>query len=366
MKKRWIAVLALSGLLALSAACGKSGEVNEENAAQEGAVGGIADEYPDSSITRLGKYNGVEIAAISTEVTDEEIQAQIDNLLASYPDSVPVEDKTTVEEGDIANIDFVGKLDGEEFEGGSSDGEGFDLEIGSGSFIDGFEDGLIGKEVGDSFDLPLTFPESYPPNPDLAGKDVVFEVTVNAIVEHVTPEWNDEFVQAHTQYDSTAAYEEELRASLGEQKAVNAAAQKEYEAMEAVIADSEFDCSEEELQSIRDSQTQEYQTYASYYGMELDDFLLGVMQVSREDFDSEIDRMAQFQIKCTLAVDAIAKAENITVSEDEYQAGLESLAGDYGMESAEEFEEQYGRQTVENSLLYDKVVDFVAENAVEI
>ena len=112
MKKRWIAVLALSGLLALMAACGTNTDTAEnENTAEDTAEGGIAAEYPGSSITRLGKYDGVEIAAVSTEVTDEEIQAQIDNLLASYPDSVPIEDKTVVESGDIVNIDFVGRLE---------------------------------------------------------------------------------------------------------------------------------------------------------------------------------------------------------------------------------------------------------------
>lgn len=362
MKRRWIAVLALSAAFALTAACGNSSGTAEE----ESTDTGIAAEYPDSSITKLGKYEGVEIAAVSTEVTDEEVQAQIDNLLASYPESVPIEDKTVVENGDIVNIDFVGKLDGEPFDGGSSNGEGFDLEIGSGSFIDGFEDGLIGKEVGTTFDLPLTFPDPYTPNPDLAGQDVVFEVTVNAIVEHVTPEWNDEFAKEYTGFDTAAAYEEDLRTSLQQQKEQQADSQRQYEAMQAVVADSEFECSEEELQSLRDSRTQEYETYASYYGMELDDFLLGAMQMSREDFDSEVEAWAEFQLKCTLAVDAIAKAENITVTEDEYQTGLQTLADDYGAESAEAFEEQYGRSTIENSLIYDKVVEFVTEQAVEV
>ncbi len=367
MKNRWIALLALSCALSLTAACSKSGDVStENNAAQEIAVGDIAAEYPDSSLTRLGKYKGVEIAAVSTEVTDEEVQAQIDNLLASYPESVPVEGKTVVEEGDIVNIDYTGRLDGEEFEGGSSGGEGFDLEIGSGSFIDGFEDGLIGKEVGTTVDLPLTFPDPYSMNPDLAGKDVVFEVEIHAIVEHVTPEWNDEFAKEYTGADSAASYEESLRASLQQQKEESAAAQKEYDAMQAVIDDSEFECSEEELQSLRDSRTQEYETYASYYGMELDDFLVGAMQMSREDFDSEVEKWAEFQLKCTLAVDAIAKEENISVSEEEYQTGLQTLADEYGAESPEAFEEQYGRNMVENSLIYDKVVALVTEQAVEI
>lgn len=142
----------------------------------------------------MAAIKALKFRAVSVEVTDEEIQAQIDNLLNSYPDVKTVEGKTTIEEGDIVNIDFVGKLDGEPFEGGSSGEGGTNLEIGSGSFIDGFEDGLIGKTTGSTVELPLTFPEEYSLNPDLAGKDVVFEVTIHDIVEYVTPEWNDEFV----------------------------------------------------------------------------------------------------------------------------------------------------------------------------
>ena len=350
-------MLALAGMLALTAACGSG-----ENAEEESAATGLASEYPDSSITRLGKYDGVEVAGISTEVTDEEIQAEIDNLLASFPDSVPIEDKTIVEDGDIVNIDFIGRLDGEAFEGGSSGEGGYDLEIGSGSFIDGFEEGLIGKEVGSTCELPLTFPDPYTPNPDLAGQEVVFEVTVNGIVEHVTPEWDDAFAQEYTGYETTAAYEEALRASLQQQKETNAASQKEYEVMQAIIDDSEFECSEEDLQALRESRAQQYETYASYYGVDLDTFLLGVLQITREEFDQQAD----FELKSRLAMDAIAKAENITVSEEEYQEELQALADNSGAESAEAYEEEVGRDAIENSLLYDKIIEFVTSRAVEI
>ena len=344
MKRK--AALLLAGMLVCSAALA-------------GCSGG---NQASNDYVTVGGYKGIEVDKVEDqeEVTDEDI----DNYIASVQqqNAQEVTDRP-VQEGDIANIDFVGKMDGQEFDGGS--GQGYDLTIGSGQFIDGFEDGLIGKEVGTTVDLPLTFPDPYT-NPDLAGQDVVFEVTIHAIVEHVTPEWNDEFASEHTGYDTAAAYEESLRESLQQQKEESAVSQRQYEAMQAVIADSEFECSEEELQSLRDSRTQEYETYASYYGLELDDFLLQAMQMSREDFDSEVESWAEFQLKCTLAVDAIAKAENITVTEEEYQAGLETLAEEYGAESAEAFEEQYGRGTVENSLIYDKVVDFVTEQAVEI
>ena len=358
MKNKLVITALLAGMLALTAACGGKDKTAEE--------AGIAAEFPNSKVTKLGSYKGVEVPAVSVEVTDEEIQAQIDNLLNSYPDVKTVEGKTTIEEGDIVNIDFVGKLDGEPFEGGSSGEGGTNLEIGSGSFIDGFEDGLIGKTTGSTVELPLTFPEEYSLNPDLAGKDVVFEVTIHDIVEYVTPEWNDEFVQKNTEYASVDAYVEAARELMKKQKEENAKGEEEYSVMEAIIADSEFECDEKELQSLKDTQIQQYETYASYYGVGLDEFLLSAMQLTREAFDEQINEMANFQLKCTLIVDAVAREEKLTLTDEEYKEGLESLAGEFNAESPEAFEKQYGRDMVENSLLYDKTVDFLTEHAVEI
>ncbi len=348
MKKRWIAA-ALVCTLALTGGCGKStgGEASDSSTASD-----IAGQYPDSSITKLGNYKGVEIAKENVEVSDDEVQTEIDNLLASYP-TYQKTDKTTVEDGDWVNIDFVGKIDGEAFEGGSSDEGGYDLLIGSDSFIDGFEDGLIGKNVGDSFELPLTFPEDY--TEDLAGKDVVFEVTINAIEEQVDAEWNDAFVQKNTDYETVEEYVEATKASLLEEKESN----KPYYVMEAIVEDSEFDYADSDLETLVDAQKQQYEQYASYFGMTLEDFLS-----NSKITDEELQDNAKFQIGCTLAIDAIGKAENITVSDEEYETGLSELAEQYGADSAEDFEEQYGKTDIENSILYDKILDYVVEQAV--
>lgn len=349
MTKKWIAA-ALVCALALTGGCGKSKTADSA----KDAASGIAAQYPESKITKLGNYKGVEISSADTEVTDEEIQNEIDNLLASNP-SYQKLDKTTVEDGDWVNIDFVGKKDGEAFEGGSSDEGGYDLLIGSGSFIDGFEDGLIGKSVGESLSLPLTFPDPYPQNTDLAGQEVVFDVTINAIEEQVTPEWNDEFVQANTEYQTADEYVEALKASLQEQKD----SQKSYYVMQAIVNDSEFECADSDVQTVVDAKKQQYQTYASYYGMGLEDFL-SATGMSEDTLKED----SIFQVKCTLAIDAVAKAENMTISDEEYQTGLADLAEQYGADSAESFEEQYGKEDIENSLLYDKVLDFLTEQAV--
>ena len=353
MKKKWIAA-ALVCALALTGGCGKSKSSDASDSGTGSTASGISGQYPDSSITKLGNYKGVEIAEADVTVSDDEVQSEIDNLLASNPVYQKL-DKTTVEDGDWVNIDFVGKKDGEAFDGGSSDEGGYDLQIGSGSFIDGFEDGLIGKQVGDSFELPLTFPETYTPNPDLAGQDVVFEVTVNAIEEQVDAEWNDEFVQANTDYRTVDEYVEATKASLQEQKDSD----KAYYVMQAIVDDSEFDCADSDVQSLVDTQKQQYEQYASYFGMSLDDFLSNNGMT-----DEKLEENARFQISCTLAIDAIGKAENMTVSDEEYQSGLEELANQYGAESGEAFEEQYGKEDVENSILYDKIMDYVVDQAV--
>lgn len=361
MKKKWIFMLALVGLLAMTGACGNKKEENPQE-----STAGTENEFSDSKVVKLGNYKGVEFKAISTEVTEEDMQGEIDNLLATYPDTKPIEDKTIVEDGDTVNIDYVGRLDGEPFAGGSTQEGGDNLTIGSHSYIEGFEEGLIGKEVGNTYDLPLTFPDPYNPNPDLSGKDVVFEVTVNAIVEFVDAEWNDEFVQKYTGYDSIDAYREWLKESLEQEKIQNAQEQKEYLIVQAIIDDTEFDCAESDLETLKNSTIEEYQTYASFAGMELKDFLLYYSGISEEEFERQVSELAEFQLKSRLAIDAISEAESISLTEEEYQEELKNLATQYGAAGPEEFEEAYGRQAIEADLIYDRTIDFVVENAVEI
>lgn len=362
MKKRTLALLALAGLLVFTAACGgkkDSEKTSEKPAAEE-------EDIQNSKITKLGTYKGVEVPAASTEVTDEEVQAEIDRLLAAHQEAVPVEGKTVVEEGDTVNIDYVGKRNGEEFQGGNSNGAGYNLTIGSHSFIDGFEDGLIGKEVGGTYDLNLTFPEQYPNNPDLAGQAVVFTVEVHNIVKMQNPEWNDDFVKANTEYGTVDAYMEGTRASLKKAKEKNAQDEKEYNVIQAIIDHSEFDCAEEDVASLKDQMKQEYQSYAAGAGMEFADFLMYYMGgMTEEQFDVQVQNLAEFQLKSRLAVEAISEAENLKLTEEEYQKGLASLAADNGYEDGAAMEKEYGRTKIEKSLTYDKTIDFVVGKAVE-
>lgn len=348
----------------MTAACGGKEEAETNEAPVETET---QTQESKSKVVKLGNYKGVKAEAVSTEVTEEELQAEIDALLNFYPATKPVEGKTVIEEGDTVNIDFVGRMDGEPFEGGSSQDQGYDLTIGSGSFIAGFEEGLIGKEIGNTYDLNLTFPDPYKVNPEMSGKEVVFEVTVHEIVEYVDAEWTDEFVAKYTEYDSIEAYREGTKALLETEKVQNQPSEWENRVIQAVAADTEFEFDQEEIELIKTNIVQEYEMYASLYGVEMAEFLKYYMNgISEEEFYQQAAERAENQLKSQLVIEAIREAEQITVTEEEYQEGLKDLAEQYGAESPEAFEEQYGRETVEDGLIFDKTVDFVVEQAVEI
>lgn len=357
MKKKWLLVLTLAGVLALTGAC-KSKTDDTENTTEETA------EASEGKLLKLGNYKNVEIEAIDTTVTDEEMQEMIDGLLAAFPETKPVEGRTIVEDGDTVNIDYVGRKDGEAFAGGTSGEGGYNLTIGSGAFIPGFEEGLIGKETGGTYELQLTFPEDYSNSPEMAGQDVVFEVTVNQILEYVDAEWNDAFVQKNTAYDSVEAYMEGTRADWEAYKEEQAPAQKEMSVVKAIIAASEFDC-DEELKSLEDSMRAQYEKTAQGYGIDLETYVTS-SGIDMAEFENQLKDAADYQIKGRLVLKAIADAENMTITEEEYSESLKELAETYGAESPEAFEEQYGRDTIEENLLLEKALDYVVGQAVEV
>ena len=366
--------LVCAGALALGAAgCSKSDSSSSASSEAASSVLGSAADYDYQNftysdgldengywegiraldyVTLPEDYASIPVQRADVEPTSEDVQAQIDSLLSQNSTTQDVTDRAAAN-GDTVNIDYAGTVDGVAFTGGTY--TGYSLTLGSHSFIDGFEDGLIGKNVGDSFELPLTFPDTYTPNPDLAGQDVVFDVTINAIEEQVDAEWNDAFVQKNTDYETVDEYVAATKESLQQQKDSD----KAYYVMEAIVNDSEFEYADSDVQALVDTQKQQYEQYASYFGMSLDDFLSNSGMT-----DEKLEENARFQIGCTLAIDAIGKAENMTVSDEEYQSGLEELASQYGAESGEAFEEQYGKEDVENSILYDKIMDYVVDQAV--
>ncbi len=316
-------------------------------------------DYKASDYVTLGQYKGLTVVKEPLEVTEEEIDEEILTEL-QYSDALETITEGVVQEGDIANIDYEGKRDGVAFDGGTA--EGYDLTIGSHQFIDGFEDGLIGVAVGDTVELPLTFPENY--GNELAGADVVFTVTVNEIKR--VPELTDEVAGKVTdgEYNDVASYRESVRAQLE--------ATREQEQETIVMSDlmtqisntSEITGYPQEMIDYNVAlMEQYYRSIAQMYSMEFEDFLSSYLEMTPETFQSEAVLACQEMMQQELYLKAIAEAEGIELTDEEYTAGTERYAQQYGYETAEELIAANDEKEIRISLLLDKVYDFLIENS---
>lgn len=317
--------------------------------------------YTASDYVELGEYKGLQVTKGSAEVTDDEILEEVTHDV-SLADKLETLTEGTVQKWDTANIDFEGKLNGEAFDGGTS--KGYDLEIGSGSFIAGFEDGLIGVQVGETVDLPLTFPENYG-NADLAGQDVIFTVTVNEIKR--APELTDELVSTITdsEYSDVESYRESLRAELQADKESVLESQVKADLVSLVAGGSTITgYPQEVIDYLVDNNRTYYENYAAAYSMEFEDFLLQFMGMTEEQFEEETLAQAQEFMEQELYLTAIAEAEGIEISDEEYSQECQQYADQYGYDSVEDFVAQNGEGNIRSSMIQNKVLDFLLENAV--
>ena len=318
-------------------------------------------EYNASDYVTLGNYKGLTVTVDPVVVTDEEIEQQIqENIeLAGALETV---EEGTVEYGDTANIDYEGKLDGEAFDGGTA--KEYDLAIGSHTFIDGFEDGLVGASVGETLDIPLTFPENYF-SEDLAGKDVVFTVTVNEIKR--APELTDELVNTITDGDYTdvASYTDYIRSSLESSKEEEKKYNIQSDILTQISGSSEIkEYPQEAVDYYVSSLESGIREEAEMYGMEFADYLSVAYGLAEEDFQDQAVMVAQQNLQLELYLKAIAEAESLELGEEEYQAGCEDYASRYGYNSGEELVAANGEDMIRRSLLMDKVLNFLVDNAV--
>lgn len=318
-------------------------------------------EYQASDYVTLGEYKGLSVSLEPLKVTDEDIDEEV-RYYVQMADALETLTEGTVQEGDTANIDYEGKLNGDAFDGGTA--KGYDLVIGSHSFIDGFEDGLIGVSVGQTVDLPLTFPENYM-SEELAGKEVVFTVTVNEIKR--MPELTDELAStvSNGEYTDAESYRESIRTMLEE----NNESQKEYfiksELLTQVVNVSEIkEYPQEMLDYGYNNMVSYYKEYAESFEMEYADFLSTYFGLTEEEFDNQINEMVKQNLRQEMFLKAIAEAEGFEVSDEEYAAGCERYAEENGYDTAEELVAAYGESVVRISLLQDKVLDFLMDNAV--
>lgn len=302
----------------------------------------------------LGDYKGVTVEKTIQSVTDEDVQNEIDNALANYP----VEVDQAAKEGDTVNIDYVGKIDGEEFDGGSD--QGADLKLGSGKFIDGFEDGLIGARKGETRTLNLTFPEDY--TQDLAGKAVEFTVTVNAVKEPLS-EPTDQWVADNIEgYDNIADYKAGIRSEQEESNEQTAENQVRYAAWTQVIDNCTINEYPETLVEVgKKLYKQQVETYAKYAGMELDAYIES-SGLTQEEYQSNMEEYGKDVAAQALVCQAICNKEGFAIGDDDYQKALQDMLTEYGC-TEEELIQTYGQDNVEQSIMLNRVSNLIMENA---
>ena len=378
MKKR-IALAFMTGFcVAALAACGgtKAAKVETDTAAASETAATeteaeteteayYAYNYDLDQLVSLGDYKGLTYTIADTSVTEEEIDTEIGYKLKEYEAPEQITDRAA-EDGDTVNIDFEGKMDGEAFNGGSA--EGYTLVLGSGSFIDGFEDGLVGVKPGEKVTLDLKFPDEYPNNPDFAGKDVAFDVTLNYIHgETITPELNDEFVVSLGLDDvkTVDAYREYVRGYLTEGKISDAESSMRNELVEKAVANAQVkELPEDLVEQYKNEYTSYYSEYAQYFGMELEDFLTQYMNnMTVEDLEKEARTYGEDAAKHMLVICAIARAEGLDNTDEGYDEKLADYAEQNNFDSVETFEETYGKEYLKQVIINERVFDFLADNA---
>jgi len=352
MKKKITAFTALLVVLVLLAGCAKSSERPFN--------------YDLSKYITLGKYVGIEYTYSVEDVTAEAVEKFINAELKEkgYGEEKEITNRA-VENGDIVNIDFEGKLNGEAFEGGSS--KGHDLTIGSGTFIEGFEDGLVGAKIGETRDLNLKFPEDYGKE-ELNGKAVVFTVTVNSIKATVYPEITDEILKELGDYANIEAYNDYAKAQVKENNEQTAKNKKESEIWSKIVNDVKvIELPQKEIDNYKELLLESYeQTAQNNYGMSYEELLKQLNNQTLEDIDPQLTEQAQQATKEYMTIVAIARDQGLDLTEEEYQEQADTYAKSSGYPTTEEFLEAIDQGQFYLSLLIERVMDFVVENAVEV
>ena len=353
-----MAVMMVSGCSAMTDSTATTeNTVTTEATTQESETtteGPRPEELNPGEIVSLEEYKGVTYTPLSTEVTDEEIETRIQQLLDAYPSLQKVD--RAAQNGDIVNIDYVGTKDGVAFDGGTD--SGYDLPLGSGQFIDGFEAGLIGATAGQKVTLNLTFPESYP-NEELAGQPVVFEVTVNEVQESVKAELNDAFIAENTDFATVDEYRAALRKEMEETAISNAENQKRLDVFKKVVDNSEVTISDEAVQAYYEDQHKSYEEQAALFGLDLET-MMSYYGMDLATFEDELMVMSREGCKQNIIVNAIAKEENIVVEEQE----LKDMADAFEYEDVDAMAAETGLDNIKNYILTEKIVALIAENAV--
>ncbi len=331
-------------------------------------LGGCGDvtlsELNTEKYVTLGEYKGLEVSLAAPEVSEDYQQNYIDYVLSRNAQWVEVTGRT-VQDGDMVNIDYVGTVDGEAFDGGTA--TGYDLQIGSGTFIDGFEDGLVGAEQGETVDVPVTIPDPYLNNTEMSGVDAVFTVTVNQISEKQTPELTDEFVQGlEVGCDTVAEYEDYVYELLMQEAQNSYDTSLEDELIDQAMSNATFlkDPPKAMTEQYYDRAVRNLTRIATASGMSLETLITQYYQSTMEEFEEQAREGAATSCQEAIMLQAIANQEGITVSQEERDAYMQEVMESGGYESVDELEADMGEEDYEDFVMCQKVLDFMKENAV--
>lgn len=381
MKKIGITAVLATLLTMMLAGCGSNAETQEstEPATEESSEAAeteteAAKVYADEAYldyldvddyVELGDYIGVEVTLEEPYVSDAQVESYIQSALLNNPVKQEITDRAA-QNGDTTDINFVGKIDGVAFDGGTADN--YELTLGSNSFIDGFEDGIVGMKIGETKELNLTFPDPYQNNPDLAGSPVVFTVTLNKIYENVTPELDDTFV-ADLGIEDVATVEEYRQYVYD---GLLESAQNQYDmelesaVLRAVYENATMKAAPEAMAERYYDRLVSNMTYqAAAYGLDLESMMMYFYGMEPEQYEADMKASAQEAAEQILMMQAIAELEGLTVSDEEIEADLESRASEYGYESADAYKEALGDEVkgYREFMMSERVTAYLIENA---
>ncbi len=310
----------------------------------------------------LGAYKGIEVDKVDVTVSDEEVDAEIEKERDRNARSISVTDRA-VQDKDQTVIDFEGFVDGVAFEGGK--GENYPLTIGSGTFIPGFEEQLIGKNIGEETDVNVTFPEDYQAE-DLAGKPALFKVTVKEIKEKQLPELDDEFAAEVSEFDTLAEYKEDVKKNLLEKREKDVKNAKEDAVVDAIIENASMDIPDAMIETQQRQMIQEFAQNIQAQGLSIDQYFQ-FTGLTAEKMMEQVKPQAEKRIKSRLVLEAVAKAENIVASEEDFDNEVAKMAEMYKMESDKIKESigEEGKKQLMEDLAVSKAAEFVVNEAKE-
>ncbi len=310
---------------------------------------------------KLGNYKSIEVEKVEYNVTDEDVERELKAIQEKNARIIDASDRET-KEGDILTIDFKGFVDGEQFEGGTAEGQR--LEIGSNTFIPGFEEQLIGKKKGDKVDVKVTFPEDYFEE-SLKGKEATFEVVIHEVKEKELPVLDDEFAKDVSEFDTLEEYKNNIRERLEKEAKEKEKVEFENKIVDKVVEDSEVDIPEAMIEHQIEHELKDFDYRLSLQGLGLDQYLQ-LTNSKLEDLKEQLKPIAEKKVKTDLVFEAIGKEEKIEATEGDIDKELEKIAKEYNQEDVDKFKANMKKgdlSFLEAGIIRDKIIDLLVNNA---